>query len=353
MPGDSTKTTGILKDSGAYTQNSGTLDILIDGTTAGSKYDQFNPTTASLSGTLNINVAAGFVPKVGSTFKIMNFTSETGTFATVNGLAINSSEHFTITYQGTDVLLTVVSGAAASNTASVASIRASSLAGRTSAALNPVGRGFGPGRQVGAFNFLPSNPRPLAIAASAASLSSAPQVDAQPRSGASIRTTRSRGFLDSLASPKFTAASPIEFGTPAKASSQSISSFTKRQLGVRDSFHVGMISAAKLASQDSAGYQHSVNRISAFVPARNLTAGTAPHSLTGAGESGAIRGRNNPTAAALLHNAGHTSRLAVPLAYHVDPLSILEKGPKKALRDLWKQPGSADSTNYLTIGGIR
>ena len=54
----------------------------------------------------------GFVPSIGSTFKIMNFTSETGTFATVNGLGINTSEHFTITYQGTDVLLTVAPGPA-------------------------------------------------------------------------------------------------------------------------------------------------------------------------------------------------------------------------------------------------
>jgi len=52
------------------------------------------------------------VPTIGSTFKIMNFTSETGTFATVNGLAINMSEHFSLTYQPTDVLLTVVSGPA-------------------------------------------------------------------------------------------------------------------------------------------------------------------------------------------------------------------------------------------------
>jgi hypothetical protein len=108
-PGSSTAT-GILKDTGAYSQNSGTLDISINGTTAGTKYDQFNPTTATLSGTLNISRLATFVPAIGNTFKIMNFTSETGTFATVNGLPINNTEHFTIAYQGTDVLLTVVSG---------------------------------------------------------------------------------------------------------------------------------------------------------------------------------------------------------------------------------------------------
>jgi hypothetical protein len=35
-------------------------------------------------------------------FKIMNFNSENGEFATVDGLAINSREHFTIAYQATE-----------------------------------------------------------------------------------------------------------------------------------------------------------------------------------------------------------------------------------------------------------
>ncbi len=110
-PGNSSTSTGILQDTGAYTQNTaGALDISIGGTTAGTKYDQLNPTTASLHGTLNVSLINGYVPAVGAQFKIMNFTSETGTFGTVNGLSINSSEHFTISYQGTDVLLTVVSG---------------------------------------------------------------------------------------------------------------------------------------------------------------------------------------------------------------------------------------------------
>jgi fibronectin-binding autotransporter adhesin len=125
-PGNSATSTGILKDTGAYTQNSGgTLNIAINGTTAGTSYDQFNPSTAVLNGTLNITRPTGFVPTVGSTFKIMNFSSETGNFATVNGLAINSSEHFTVTVQSTDVLLTVVSGAA--STSPIRSFRSSAL----------------------------------------------------------------------------------------------------------------------------------------------------------------------------------------------------------------------------------
>ena len=111
-PGDSSTLTGILTDTGTYTQNSaGTLDISIGGTAAGTKYDQLNESSASLNGTLNIGLINGFIPKVGNQFEIMNYTSESGTFATVNGLKINNNEHFTITYQGSDVLLTVVSGA--------------------------------------------------------------------------------------------------------------------------------------------------------------------------------------------------------------------------------------------------
>jgi hypothetical protein len=112
-PGGSAAKTGTLTETGTYTQNAGgSLDIDIAGAAAAS-YDALHSTTAVLGGTLNIADLKGFVPTVGSTFKILNFSSETGTFATVNGLTINSSEAYTVTYQGTDVLLTVVSTPAA------------------------------------------------------------------------------------------------------------------------------------------------------------------------------------------------------------------------------------------------
>ena len=115
-PGNSATSVGILTDSGSFRQNTvGSLDISIGGTTAGSKFDQLNSTTASLAGTLNIKLVNGFVPTLGTALKILDFGSETGTFTTVKGLAINSSEHFAVTYQATDVLLTVVSGAAAAD----------------------------------------------------------------------------------------------------------------------------------------------------------------------------------------------------------------------------------------------
>jgi len=119
-PGGSSTATGILTDKGAYTQNSaGALDISIGGTTAGTQYDQLNSTaSAKLGGTLTTNLINGFVPTVGQSFAIMNFSSETGTFASCDGRAggttcpINSSEHFNVTYNSTDVVLTVASGAA-------------------------------------------------------------------------------------------------------------------------------------------------------------------------------------------------------------------------------------------------
>ena len=109
-PGNSSTVTGILTDKGAYSQSAnGILDVSVGGTTAGTQFDQLNPTKATLNGTLNVGLINGFVPAIGQTFKIMNFTSETGMFAHCT-CAINSSEHFAITYQATDVLLTVVAG---------------------------------------------------------------------------------------------------------------------------------------------------------------------------------------------------------------------------------------------------
>jgi len=113
-PGDSATKTGALAVSGTYAQNAaGALDVTIGGITAGTQYDQINvSSTASLNGKLNISLAAGFTPTIGSTFNILNASSVTGTFSSVTGTSINGSEHFTVTYNGNDVILTVVSGAA-------------------------------------------------------------------------------------------------------------------------------------------------------------------------------------------------------------------------------------------------
>jgi hypothetical protein len=117
-PGDSSFTTGILTDKGAYTQNSaGVLDISIGGTTVGTQFDQFAITgAATLKGALNVAEIDGFTPTLGETFDIMNFASKAGVFSSCNGhsggtsCSINSTEHFMVEYTATNVTLKVVRG---------------------------------------------------------------------------------------------------------------------------------------------------------------------------------------------------------------------------------------------------
>ena len=110
--GDAIKKAGQLAITGFYTQSSGgILPIDIGGTTAGTLYDQLNISgAATLGGTLNLDLINNFTPTLGTTFDIMNFSSETGTFATINGTKINQNEHFKVTVNATNVMLDVVPG---------------------------------------------------------------------------------------------------------------------------------------------------------------------------------------------------------------------------------------------------
>ena len=100
--------------------NSGTgvLDISIGGTTIGTQFGHFTITgAAGLKGALNVAEINGFTPTVGETFDIMNFASKAGIFSSCNGqsggttCSINSTEHFMVEYDTTDVTLKVVPGA--------------------------------------------------------------------------------------------------------------------------------------------------------------------------------------------------------------------------------------------------
>jgi fibronectin-binding autotransporter adhesin len=111
IPADSLTATGKLGITGAYTQTAaGALDANLAGADSG----QFNVLavtgTATLGGTLNIGLLKNFVPLIGAEFEILTAKHVSGTFATVNGIKINSSEHFTVTYNSENVTLTVVSG---------------------------------------------------------------------------------------------------------------------------------------------------------------------------------------------------------------------------------------------------
>jgi hypothetical protein len=110
-PGVSGTSPGKLTITGAYQQNAvGALDANIGGASSG-QFGVLNVAgTATLGGTLNIALLNNFVPTVGATFEILAAKQVKGTFATVNGTAINSSEHFTVNYNSDNVTLTVVSG---------------------------------------------------------------------------------------------------------------------------------------------------------------------------------------------------------------------------------------------------
>lgn len=109
--GDSSTKPGTLAIGGSYSQQSkGVFDIFVGGTTAGTFGDLAVSNGVSLGGALTIKLVNGFVPVVGDSFKIVTGSAVTGTFATVNGTSINSSEHFEVNYGSTSVTLTVVSG---------------------------------------------------------------------------------------------------------------------------------------------------------------------------------------------------------------------------------------------------
>jgi hypothetical protein len=110
--GDSGKA-GLLAITGNYTQlSTATMNAFLGGTTVGTQYSQLQVgSTASLAGTLTVTLASGFTPAIGATFTVLKAGTIAGTFSN-STIAINSSEHFAVSYTSTGVVLTVVSGAA-------------------------------------------------------------------------------------------------------------------------------------------------------------------------------------------------------------------------------------------------
>ena len=88
-PSITSTTTGTLTINGAnagyYTQGTGgTLEFGVGGSSAGS-FDVLTATgAATLAGSAQLCLVKGFKPTVGSTFPVMNYASETGSFSTVN-----------------------------------------------------------------------------------------------------------------------------------------------------------------------------------------------------------------------------------------------------------------------------
>jgi fibronectin-binding autotransporter adhesin len=110
--GDSGKS-GLLAITGTYTQlATGNMTGLVNGTTAGTGFSQINVTgAAALAGTINFTVAAAFQSSLtlGEQFIVLNASAVTGSFTNTT-IAINSNFHFTVSYTGTSVILTVASG---------------------------------------------------------------------------------------------------------------------------------------------------------------------------------------------------------------------------------------------------
>jgi hypothetical protein len=88
-------------------KSGGNYDVALDGTTAGSSYDQINVTgTVNLTGS-KLNVTLGFVVSVGATFTIVNNDGTDAVIGTFAGLAQGATflvggETFQISYTGGD-----------------------------------------------------------------------------------------------------------------------------------------------------------------------------------------------------------------------------------------------------------
>ena len=96
--------------------NNGNINIEIGGATAGNTYDVVNVTgTATLGDVLNVTLFNNYQPPIGTqTYTILNATTRTGTFATVN-LPTLSGTTWAITYNPTNVVITSTTTALATN----------------------------------------------------------------------------------------------------------------------------------------------------------------------------------------------------------------------------------------------
>jgi fibronectin-binding autotransporter adhesin len=129
---NATTTTAGKLTLGTYTQGSGgTLTINLDGTTAGTNYYALNISgAATLGGTLDLST--GFAPVVGNTWDILNYTSETGSFATVDLPTAPTGDHYVFSCGAKECTLTLDSGPGAAAVSATAGTVSASPAKRVS-----------------------------------------------------------------------------------------------------------------------------------------------------------------------------------------------------------------------------
>jgi hypothetical protein len=121
-----------LAISGNYQQTSaGVLDLGIGGPAGANSGYLTIGGAATLNGALNITLQNGYTPKLNDFFYIMGFSSESGTFATINGLALGSNLNLSLSYYGTSLGLQVTPGTAGQATHVSVSAPASATAGNS------------------------------------------------------------------------------------------------------------------------------------------------------------------------------------------------------------------------------
>ena len=95
---------------GNYAQGAaGTLEIEVNGATAGTEHDVVNVNgAASLGGTLAILNGGGFDPPPNTTLQILTASSRTGTFGTVTGATITGAKHYAVAYPASPIVQLVI-----------------------------------------------------------------------------------------------------------------------------------------------------------------------------------------------------------------------------------------------------
>ncbi len=91
---------------GAYKQGAaGKLVVVLDGTKAGTNYDQLAVTgQAALAGTLEVNTASGFTPTIGEIFNVVTYGNVAGSFSK---LMSSSGLTYTVSYGATAATITI------------------------------------------------------------------------------------------------------------------------------------------------------------------------------------------------------------------------------------------------------
>jgi hypothetical protein len=117
-PGESGR--GTLAVTGNYVQtDTGTLAIDLGGTMPSSQFDQLAVGgTATLAGTLSVDLVNSFTPAPGNTFPVVTFTSRSGSFGTLHVPALGGGLQFDTAYHAADASLVVDSAPAFTSTPS-------------------------------------------------------------------------------------------------------------------------------------------------------------------------------------------------------------------------------------------